>query len=54
MGMNSLINLAQVLESGSNEILIDPAIRERAVRPIQRMLDFAKTLKTPVVGQSTT
>ena len=42
MGMNSLINLAQVLESGSNEILIDPAIRERAVRPIQRMLDFAR------------
>ncbi len=42
MGMNSLINLAEVLESGSNEILIDPAIRERAVLPIQRMLDFAR------------
>jgi quinolinate synthase len=42
MGMNSLINLAQALESGSNEITIDPAVRERAVIPIQRMLRFAK------------
>ncbi|MEN8168191.1 MAG: quinolinate synthase NadA [Pseudomonadota bacterium] len=42
MGMNSLQNLSQVLESGGNEILIDPAIRERAVIPIRRMLDFAR------------
>jgi quinolinate synthase len=41
MGMNSLQNLEQVLESGGNEIQIDPAMRERAVVPIQRMLDFA-------------
>ncbi len=41
MGMNSLHNLEQVLESGGNEIQIDPATRERAVVPIQRMLDFA-------------
>jgi quinolinate synthase len=41
MGMNSLHNLLQVVEQGGNEIRIDPAIRERAVVPIQRMLDFA-------------
>ncbi len=41
MGMNALQNLLQVLEQGGNEIEIDPAIRERAVVPIQRMLDFA-------------
>jgi len=41
MGMNALQNLETVLEEGGNEIAIDPAIRERAVRPIQRMLDFA-------------
>lgn len=41
MGMNSLQNLDRVLDSGENEIHIDPAIRERAVVPIQRMLDFA-------------
>ena len=42
MGMNSLQNLSEVLESGANEIHIEPAIRERAVSPIQRMLDFAR------------
>ncbi len=42
MGMNALQNLEQVLLTGDNEIHIDPAIRERAVRPIQRMLDFAR------------
>ncbi|MBL3590224.1 MAG: quinolinate synthase NadA [gamma proteobacterium endosymbiont of Lamellibrachia anaximandri] len=43
MGMNALQNIAEVLESGANEIHIDPAIQERAVKPIQRMLDFART-----------
>ena len=41
MAMNSLQNLEQVLVSGRNQIEIDPAIRERAVLPIQRMLEFA-------------
>ncbi|OOZ36876.1 quinolinate synthase NadA [Solemya velesiana gill symbiont] len=42
MGMNSLFNLLEVLESGANEIHIDPETREKAVIPIKRMLDFAK------------
>jgi quinolinate synthase len=42
MAMNGLQNLAQVLETGANEIHIDPQIRQRAVVPIQRMLDFAR------------
>jgi quinolinate synthase len=42
MGMNALQNLAQVLRNGDQEIVIDAAIRERAVIPIQRMLDFAR------------
>jgi quinolinate synthase len=37
-----LHNLAQVLRNGDQEIVIDAAIRERAVIPIQRMLDFAR------------
>ena len=41
MAMNSLQNLEQVLVSGRNQIEIDAAVRERAVIPIQRMLDFA-------------
>ncbi|HVO87634.1 MAG TPA: quinolinate synthase NadA [Casimicrobiaceae bacterium] len=41
MAMNGLANLAQVLETGSNEIVVEPAMRERAVVCIERMLDFA-------------
>lgn len=42
MAMNNLRNLAEVLETGNNEIRIDNAIRERAILPIQRLLDFSK------------
>ena len=42
MGMNALQNLEQVLMRCDNEIVIAPEIREKAVLPIQRMLDFAK------------
>lgn len=41
MAMNSLQNLADVLERSANEIHVDAQLRERAVVPIQRMLDFA-------------
>jgi quinolinate synthase len=42
MAMNALQNLERVLQSHDQEIRIDPAIRDRAVQPIQRMLDFAR------------
>ena len=45
MGMNSLQNLAEVLEKGSNEILISKKMAEKAKIPIMRMLDFAKNMK---------
>ncbi|WP_153100877.1 quinolinate synthase NadA [Paraburkholderia hayleyella] len=48
MAMNGLANLARVLESGNNEILIDPALGQRARLPIDRMLDFAARHKTRV------
>lgn len=41
MAMNGLRNLLQVLETGSNEIHIDPTVGQRAVTSIQRMLNFA-------------
>lgn len=44
MAMNGLVNLADVLESGANEIHIDPAVSAKARRSIQRMLDFARGL----------
>lgn len=45
MGMNSMEKLAAVLETGDNEILVDQELAAKARVPIQRMLDFAKTMK---------
>lgn len=45
MGMNSLQNLAVLLETGKNEILVSHELAEKARIPIQRMLDFAKNMK---------
>lgn len=43
MAMNGLHNLLEVLETGRNEVYIDPEIGRRAKIPIERMLEFAKT-----------
>lgn len=40
MAMNALENMASTLLSGDNEILVDPAIGERAMLPLERMLAF--------------
>jgi len=48
MAMNSLQNLADVLESGRNTIEVDDATREKAVTCINRMLDFAAARKANV------
>ncbi|MDB5745947.1 MAG: quinolinate synthase [Massilia sp.] len=45
MAMNGLKNLAEVLESGANEVFVDPAVGREAVRAIDRMLDFAAAKK---------
>jgi quinolinate synthase len=42
MAMNALENLALALQSGSNEIVVDPDLAARAQIPIRRMLDFAR------------
>jgi len=47
MAMNSLANLADVLEHGHNEIFVDPAVRERALVSTQRMIDFANRVQKP-------
>ena len=47
MAMNGLINLAEVLEKGHNEIHVNRALGERAKVSIQRMLDFAKLINLP-------
>ncbi len=43
MGMNALDNLEDVLENRHNQIQIDENLRQKAMQPIQRMLDFAAT-----------
>ncbi|MDG4553989.1 MAG: quinolinate synthase NadA [Candidatus Competibacter sp.] len=52
MAMNGLRNLAQVLETGRNEIVIDEAVRERAAQPIRRLLEFARQRKKAVLGNN--
>ncbi len=50
MAMNGLVNLAEVLASGRNEIHVDATLAQRAVLPIARMLDFAKQINLPARG----
>ena len=45
MAMNSLAGVAQVLETGLNEIHVDPALIPRARQPIDRMLAFTAAHK---------
>jgi len=40
MAMNELENLATVFERDDNEIFVEPAIAELAMRPLRRMLEF--------------
>ena len=40
MAMNELVSLAAVLESGTNEIFVADALRERALLPLNRMVNF--------------
>ena len=50
MAMNGLVNLAEVLENGRNEIHVDPAVGRQAKVSIDRMLDFARQIKLPTRG----
>ena len=42
MAMNELENLSQVFSQQENEIFVDPALAEKAMKPLQRMLNFNK------------
>ena len=50
MAMNGLANVAESLETGSNEVQVDAEIARQAQRSINRMLDFAQGLQLNVVG----
>jgi quinolinate synthase len=44
MAMNELEALARVFDRDDNEVFVDPELGRRAMLPLQRMLDFKKTL----------
>ncbi len=50
MAMNTLASLEETLLKGCNEIHIEESIRVRALRPVERMLNFAASEKTAVLG----
>lgn len=52
MGMNALENLLETLQQGTNEITVDPAIAERALVPLERMVSFSASNKLRVRGNA--
>jgi len=52
MAMNELDALASVFDRDDNEIFVDPAVGERAMVPLRRMLDFAAELNLSVRGRA--
>lgn len=52
MAMNGLENLLSCLENEGNEILVDPFMAKRAMMPLERMLNFAKSNNQVVKGNA--
>lgn len=52
MAMNSLERLLLSLESGSNRVTVSRELAERAMLPLQRMLDFSAELRLKVAGKA--
>ena len=50
MAMNGLRNLAHTLETGANEIHVDPAVAEQALVSLGRMLEFGRNRQKVVEG----
>jgi quinolinate synthase len=40
MAMNGLDNLSDALRNGSGEVLVSNALRLKALKPLERMLNF--------------
>ncbi len=52
MAMNGLENLRDVIVKKDQEITVDPEIREKALIPLQRMLDFSQQRRVAVKGNA--
>lgn len=52
MAMNGLENLLHVLQQGDQEIHVDESLREGALRPLRRMLDFTANMNLKAAGNA--
>ncbi|MGV8917948.1 MAG: quinolinate synthase NadA [Pseudomonas sp.] len=52
MAMNTLERTLQCLREGTNEIFVDPSLIPKAIRPLQRMLDFTQAARMKVTGNA--
>jgi len=52
MAMNSLPAMLESLQAETSEILVDPVIAEQAMKPLQRMLNFAAEQQIKVQGKA--
>ncbi|MFC3608977.1 quinolinate synthase NadA [Stutzerimonas tarimensis] len=52
MAMNTLDSTLQSLRTGSNEIFVEPALIPRAIKPLQRMLDFTQQARLSHAGNA--
>lgn len=52
MAMNGLENLLHVIEHGDQEIHVGPDIRQQALKPLQRMLDFTAHINLKAAGNA--
>ena len=52
MAMNELEIMGEVFERDDNEVFVDPALGERAMVPLRRMLDFARDIQVSVKGNA--
>lgn len=52
MAMNTLERMLLSLQQGTNEVTVDPALIPRAVKPLQRMLDFTEAAKLSSRGNA--
>jgi len=52
MAMNTLQRTLQCLREGSNEVFVDPALIPRAIKPLQRMLDFTQAARLKLAGNA--
>ncbi len=50
--MNTLPRVLASLEQGTDEILVDPELIPRAVRPLDRMLDFTRQASLAAKGNA--